>query len=141
MIYCINFRYFTAPVSKFSKPPCEIFLYKICPLCHFSCHLYRKYKFAKRLCRAQKCPIFYKFRGGILRICGRLAQTRVTSVLLSLVWGAVYLGVSRKFSLNLLDLRSNLKAAYQPLLALPSRWLRRYRALRYTDRVAHAARR
>ena len=24
MIYCINFRYFTAPASKFSKPECEI---------------------------------------------------------------------------------------------------------------------
>ena len=84
---------------------------------------------------------FYKFRGGILRICGRLAQTRVASVLLSLVWGAVYLGVSRKFSLNLLDLRSNLKVAYRLLLASPSRLLRRYRALRYTDRAVRAARR
>ena len=134
MIYCINFRYFTAPVSKFSKPPCEIFLYKICPLCHFSCHLYRKYKFAKRLCRAQKCPIFYKFRGGILRIRSRnlrLARpnarknhrkfdarsVRFTQLCLE----CDYLGVSCKFSLNLQDLRSNLKAAYQPSLALPSR--------------------
>lgn len=23
--FCINFRYFTAPASKFPKPPCEIF--------------------------------------------------------------------------------------------------------------------
>lgn len=141
MISCINFRYFAASASKFSKPSYEIFFTSKVSVTPFFRRLYHKYKFAKRLFRAQKCPIFYKFRGGILRICGRLAQTRVTSVLLSLVWGAVYLGVSRKFSLNLLDLRSNLKAAYRLLRALPSRWLRRCRALRYTDRAVRAARR
>lgn len=55
--------------------------------------------------------------------------------------GRGYLGVSRKFSLNLLDLRSNLKVAYQPLRALSSRWLRRCRALRYTGHAVRAARR
>lgn len=28
MISCINFRYFTAPASKFPKPACEIFYIK-----------------------------------------------------------------------------------------------------------------
>ena len=97
-----------------------------------------------------KMSDFYKFRGGILRICGRLVQTHAkiianlvhgASVLLRLAWGVVYLGVSRKFSLNLQDLRSNLKVAYRPLLALPSRWLRRCRARRCRDRVARAVRR
>ena len=116
--------------------------------------LYRRYKFAKRLCRAQKCQIFYKFSGGILRIFSRnLSPTRpnarkntrkfhARSVRFTqLRLGRGYLGVSRKFSLNLIDLRSNLKAAYRLLRALPSRWLRRCRALRYTDRAVRVARR
>ena len=74
----------------------------------------------------RKNPRKFRARGG------RFAPLRL---------GRGYLGVSCKFSLNLLDLRSNLKAAYQPLRALPSRWLRRCRALRYMDRVARAARR
>lgn len=80
-----------------------------------------------------KMSDFYKFRGGILRIFSRnLQPTRpnahknhrkfyaLSVRFTQLCLGYGYLGVSRKFSLNLLDLSSNLKVAYQPLLALPS---------------------
>ena len=54
MISCINFRYFTAPASKFSKPPCEIFFISSVTATPFFRRLYRKYKLAKRIYRAQK---------------------------------------------------------------------------------------
>ena len=100
MIYCINFRYFTAPASKFPKPPCETFLYQMRPLAVFLA-IYIININSPNIFAMRKNPRKFHARS----VC--FATLRL---------GRGYLGVSRKFSLNLLDFRSNLKVAYQPLL-------------------------
>ena len=67
MIYCINFRYFTAPASKFSKPASEIFYIK-----------------RGRYAVLSSAKIIANF-------------TRAASVLLRFVWSAVILELAVNF--------------------------------------------